>query len=65
MTAALVRTQIRIPEAVYSAVRHVAASTGRSANAAILDLLSEALESHHDQLPTSISSALKGQRQVG
>gem|GEM_PF-4221526 len=59
-----IRTQVRFPDEIYSAVRHVAAAEHKSFNAALLGLLTQALEFHHEQLPTNLLLSLKGQQQT-
>lgn len=53
-----VTSQMRIPEAVYRALRHVAAERCQSINQTVIDLLMQALEAHHSSLPTALSEAL-------
>jgi hypothetical protein len=57
----MIRTQTRFPDAIYEAVRHVGAAEGISFNAALVSLISQALGSHRDQLPTKLLSQLKDQ----
>ena len=60
----VVRSQVRFPDSVYKAVRHVAAANESSINQTVISLLSEALESHHDQLPKNVSSRLRDSQQA-
>lgn len=60
----ITRTQVRFPDAIYLAVRHIAAATNVSFNKALISLISQALESHHDQIPKSLLDQLTGQRET-
>lgn len=60
----MTRTQVRFPDEIYKAVRHVAAANETSVNTAIISLLTEALESHHEQLPMSVSAHLIDRQQA-
>ncbi len=57
------RTQVRLPEDVYFAVRHVAAASETSFNGAVISLLREALANHREQIPKPQSS--RSERQQG
>lgn len=48
------RTQVRFPSDVYFQVRHVAAAMDVSFNAAVMNLLQEALEGHREQFPSPL-----------
>lgn len=48
------RTQVRFPSDIYFRVRHVAAAMDISFNAAVMTLLQEALEGHHEQFPNPL-----------
>lgn len=58
----IVRTQVRFPEALHLAVRHVAADTQASFNETLTALVFQALEAHHDRLPKKLLSQLEGLR---
>ena len=55
----LIRTQTRFPDEIHEAIRHVGAAEGMSFNAALVRLVSQALEFRHEQLPTKLLSQLK------
>jgi hypothetical protein len=54
----MTRTQIRFPDALYTAIRHVAASEERSFNATLVALVAQALEFHREQIPMQLLSQL-------
>ena len=60
----MIRTQTRFPDEIHEAVRHVAAAEGQSFNSALIALVSQALESRHDQLPTMLLSRLRDRPQI-
>ena len=45
------RTQVRLPDDVYYGTRYVAAGLDMSFNSALIYLLREALEAHHELIP--------------
>ena len=58
------RTQMRFPDAIYLAIRHVAADTHKSVNATVVDLVAQALGQHRERLPMNLLSQLEGLKQT-
>ena len=54
MSNAIHRTQVRFPSDIYFRVRYVAAAMDISFNTAVMNLLLEALEGHHEHFPSHL-----------